>query len=154
MHAYDARLKLTKELPQGSTPKSPGRVGYPGLYKAQWTEFEVQTLAYGILRKHLYPTYLVRGEYQFPQCRIDIAVFKPAPSKDQEPTLLFVIEVKKTTNGYDYRNQQQRYQALLGVPCVYIKGGHEAYNVLELVSPYLNPELPRSLVPNPSPTTK
>ena len=135
MHAYDARHKLTKELPSAGLNKT---VGYVGPYKAQWTEFEVQSLTYAILRKHLYPTYWVRGEYHFPHCRVDIAIFKPASSKDEDPTLVCVVEVKKTADGYDYSNQQKRYSALLGVPCVYIRGGKDAYNALDLVSPHLN----------------
>ena len=145
MRSYDARLKLTKELPRGA------QVSYPGPYKALWTEFEVQSLAYAILRKHLYPTYLVRGEYQFPQCRIDIAIFKPSSSKDQDPTLVCVVEVKKTVDGYDYSNQQQRYEALLGVPCIYVRGGKAAYDVLALVSPHLNNSPSATTDPSPQP---
>ena len=148
MHAYDARMKLTKELPAEVAGKR-GLVGYPGPYKSQWTEFEVQSLAYSILRKHLYPTYWVRGEYQFPQCRVDIAIFKPTSKDDKDPTLVCVVEVKKTVDGYDYCNQQKRYSALLGVPCVYIKGGKEAYNALDLVSPHLNSSPSATTDPSP-----
>jgi hypothetical protein len=103
-------------------------------YKAQWTEFEVQSLAYGILRKHLYPGYLVRGEYKFPSCRTDIAVFKA--HKDKEPELKFVIEIKKSSTG-EATKQGERYEDLLGVPCIYVRGADEAYKVLSKVSEYL-----------------
>lgn len=104
------------------------------MYKKQWSEFEVQALAYGILRKQLYPNYLVRGEYKFDKCRVDIAIFK-ANSSD-EPELKCVVEVKKNPNGYT-TSQGNRYTAELGVPCVYIRGGEDAYKVMEKVEPYL-----------------
>lgn len=100
------------------------------MYKQKWTEFEVQALAYGILRKHLYPTYLVRGEYKFEKCRTDIAIFKA--HKDKEPELKLVLEVKKSTTGTSV-NQGNRYQELLGVPVIYIRGIDDAYKVLELI---------------------
>lgn len=103
-------------------------------YKQQWTEFEVQSLAYGILRKHLYPGYLVRGEYKFDKCRTDIAVFKA--HKDKEPELKLVVEIKKSDQGTSTR-QGERYEELLNVPVIYVRGGDEAYKVLSLVSPYL-----------------
>lgn len=103
-------------------------------YKQQWTEFEVQSLAYGILRKHLYPGYLVRGEYKFPECRTDIAIFKA--NKDSPPELKVVVEVKKSMNGTSI-SQGERYEELLKVPCVYIRGADEAYKVLSKVSEYL-----------------
>ena len=103
-------------------------------YKKQWTEFEVQSLAFGILRKTLYPDYLVRGEYKFPGCRVDIAIFKS--HKNRDPELKLVVEVKKSTNG-TAEGQKIRYEKLLNVPCVYVRGGEDAYKVVELVQPYL-----------------
>ena len=104
-------------------------------YKKQWTEFEVQSLAFGILRKNLYPDYLVRGEYKFPGCRVDIAIFKA--HKDRDPELKLVIEVKKNPAGYGV-GQQIRYEALLNVPVIYVRGGEDAYKVVEMVHPYLD----------------
>lgn len=104
-------------------------------YKKQWTEFEVQTLAFGILRKNLYPKYLVRGEYKFPGCRADIAIFEA--HKDKEPTLKLIVEIKKNPLGTTI-GQKIRYEALLGVPCIYIRGGEEAYKVLEKVKQHLD----------------
>ena len=103
-------------------------------YKEQWSEFEVQSLAYGILRKHLYPEFLVRGEYKFPFCRTDIAVFKAHP--DKEPELKLILEVKKSSQGTTI-TQGQRYEELLGVPCIYIRGVSDAYKVVTLAQPYL-----------------
>lgn len=103
-------------------------------YKQKWTEFEVQALAYGILRKNLYPKYLIRGEYSFEGCRIDIAIFKAYP--DKEPQLALVIEVKKTNLGTS-TNQGTRYETLLGVPCIYIRGIDDAYHVLDKVAQFL-----------------
>lgn len=103
-------------------------------YKKQWSEFEVQALAYGILRKHLYPKFLVRGEYKFDGCRVDIAVFKT--NFEKEPTLKLVIEVKKSAQGTTI-SQGERYEKILGVPCIYIRGVEDAYKVLSLVHEYL-----------------
>lgn len=104
------------------------------MYKQSWSEFEVQSLAFGILRKHLYPNYLVRGEYKFTKCRADIAIFKA--HKDKEPELKLIVEIKKSKNGTSTA-QGLRYQELTGVPCVYIRGGEDAYNVINIVSEYL-----------------
>ena len=103
-------------------------------YKQRWSEFEVQSLAYGILRKHLYPQFLVRGEYKFDGCRTDIAIFQASP--EQQPTLKLIIEVKKSKDGTTIA-QGERYERLLGVPCIYIRGVDDAYGVLEKVKPYL-----------------
>jgi len=104
------------------------------MYKKMWSEFEVQSLAFGILRKQLYPTYLVRGEYKFEKCRVDIAIFKSYP--DKEPELKCVVEVKKTANGVSFA-QGERYTDELKVPCVYVRGIEDAYKVMEKVTPYL-----------------
>jgi len=105
------------------------------MYKKQWSEFEVQALAYGILRKNLYPEYLVRGEYKFDKCRVDIAIFK-AHKDFSEPTLKVVIEVKKSSTGTTV-SQGNRYSDELQVPCIYIRGGDEAYHILDMVTPHL-----------------
>lgn len=105
-------------------------------YKKQWSEFEVQALAYGILRKNLYPAYLVRGEYKFDKCRVDIAIFKATEDKDN-PILKAVVEIKKSSLGHATR-QGERYTDQLGVPCIYVRGGQEAYKVLEMVAPHLD----------------
>ena len=103
-------------------------------YKTTPSEFEVQSLAFGILRKNLYPAYLIRGEYKFTKMRADIAIFKA--HKDKEPELVLIIEVKKNPDGTTTA-QANRYQYLTGVPCIYIRGYDDAYKVLELVAPYL-----------------
>lgn len=107
------------------------------MYKKQWSEFEIQSLAYGILRKNLYPDYLVRGEYKFPQCRVDIAIFKPTEDRTN-PQLLCVLEVKKSSQAHDDTKQLTKYRELLEVPVVLIRGGDDAYNVLKLVKDYLS----------------
>lgn len=100
------------------------------IYNKQWTDFEVQALAYSILRKNLYPTYLVRGDYKFNACRVGIAVFKA--HKDKEPELMVIVQIKKNMS------QADQYSKILGVPTVYIRGGDEAYNIVSLVQPYLS----------------
>lgn len=104
------------------------------MYKKTWSEFEVQSLAYSILRKNLYPNYLVRGEYKFPNCRVDIAIFKSIP--EGEPELCLILEVKKSPNGTS-TTQAERYTHITGVPCVYIRGASDAYKVVEIVQPFL-----------------
>ncbi len=104
-------------------------------YRTSWSEFEVQSLAFAILRKNLYPDYLVRGEYKFDNCRVDIAIWKPTSDRRQAE-LICVVEVKKHANG-NSKVQEAKYQALLGVPVIFIQGGNDAYNALDLVRPYL-----------------
>lgn len=122
-------------------------------YSSSWSEFEVQSLAYSILRKSLYPDFLVRGEFSFPRkidkvtyplsggddvgCRIDICIFKPWVNKTP-PVPVLLIEVKKGDKSKS-TTQGERYSKLLGVPHVYVRGQKDAYNVLELVRPYLYP---------------
>lgn len=103
-------------------------------YKPSWTEFEVQALAYSILRKALYPGYLVRGEYKFDSCRPDISVWKA--NQKEPPELKFVIEIKKNPSG-EATAQGERYTQLLNVPCIYLRGKEDAYKVLSKVSSYL-----------------
>lgn len=107
------------------------------MYTQRWSEFEVQSLAYGILRKHLYPDFLVRGEYNFPGCRVDIAIFRA--HKDKDPELLLVIEVKKSAKSTTI-SQGARYSTFLNVPCIYVRGVDDAYKIMEHVHPYLFPE--------------
>ena len=117
-------------------------------YSNSWSEFEVQSLAYSILRKQLYPEFLVRGEFSFDYkilkqdfpgtakgCRIDICIFKPWFG-DTPPEPVLLIEVKKGDKSIS-EAQGKRYSTLIGVPCLYIRGQKDAYNVLDLVRPYL-----------------
>lgn len=109
------------------------------MYNKQWTEFEVQSIAYGILRKNLYPEYLVRGEYIFPATeaqrglRADIAIFKAGV----EPELVCIVEVKKSETTHSTR-QGERYTKRTGVPTVYVRGGSQAFKVMDLVKPVLD----------------
>ena len=113
-------------------------------YSHSWSEFEVQSLAYTILRKALYPKFLIRGEFKFSKnycsqsrgCRVDIAIFTPW-IEQAPPKLLLVIEVKK---GIKSRSETQgkRYSDLLGVPYLYIRGKTDAFNILELIQPYIS----------------
>lgn len=103
-------------------------------YNKSPSEFEVQSLAFGILRKNLYPAYHIRGEYKFPTMRADIAIFKNSPDGNHQPVLL--LEVKKSPTG-ESTSQGKRYESVVGVPCLYIRGYQEAYKVMELVHPYL-----------------
>ncbi len=104
-------------------------------YSKQWTHFEVQTLAFGILRKHLFPAYLVRGDYKFPTVRADIAIFKNYPTRD--PELKLVIKVEPTNTSSDI-SEGLSWSRELGVPYVYIRSGHEAYKCLDFIRPLLD----------------
>ena len=121
------------------------------LYSHSWTEFEVQALAYGILRKALYPEFIVRGEFFFPRgkksildptrhkvqsgYKIDIVIFRPGIDKIP-PLPILLIEVKKGIKSISI-TQGERYQKELGIPCIYIRGKEDAFNVLQLVQEYL-----------------
>lgn len=117
-------------------------------YSSSWSEFEVQSLAFSILRKALYPKYLVRGEFFFPKdnleayplsakgSKIDIVIFKPWEDK-KPPVPILLIEVKKGDKS-ESTTQGENYSKRIGVPCIYCRGQKDAYNILELVQPYLN----------------
>jgi hypothetical protein len=97
------------------------------------SEFEVQALAYWNLKK-FFPH--VRGEYKIPKdgdtpgARFDIAIF------DSKKELRLVLEVKKNPNG-TATAQGERYAALVGVPCLYVRGMNGAYNVVRQVYQFL-----------------
>jgi len=111
-------------------------------YSHSWTEFEVQSLAYSILHKTLYPKFIVRGEYFFPKteiqrgCKLDIAIFLPGKYKDP-PKLILIIEVKKGQKSKSEKQGKRYSDRLNGIPYLYIRGKEDAYNVLNLIQPYI-----------------
>ena len=107
-------------------------------YNKIWTKFETQALAYSLLRKHLYPQYLVRGDYKLDQLRADIAIFKA--NYGTEPTLRLVIHVAASKAPHETTNKTGDHELLTeyqGIPVIKICGGEPAYNILKIVSPYL-----------------
>lgn len=102
-------------------------------YKEAPSEFEVQSCAYGILKSTLSEEYCVRGEYKLPYMRADICIWKKSPEGHQ---LILVIEVKKNPYGTATR-QGERYENICQCPCIYVRGFKDAYEILDLVQPYL-----------------
>ncbi len=103
-------------------------------YRPNPTTFEVQSLAFGILRKNLYPGYLIRGNYKFPKLQADIAIFKA--HEDKDPTLSLILQVKSSKQGYETA-PTSRFEPLTSCPMVFVNGYDDAYKVLQLVSPHL-----------------
>lgn len=92
------------------------------------TEFEVQATTYMKLKWGL-KEYTIRGEYAHKGCRPDISIFR-----DKE--LIAVVEVKRSATS-KAKEQKSRYELLLGVPCIYIKGYSDAFNAVEIVKAVL-----------------
>ena len=94
------------------------------MYSRQWTQFETQSLAYGLLRKALYPNYLVRGD----QGKINI--YKPTDDHNN-PTFLRSIEIQASMKKGD--------ESFSVHPDGVIKlvGGTYASNIVELIKPYI-----------------
>jgi hypothetical protein len=93
-------------------------------YSKLWTQFETQSLAFGILRKALYPTYLVRGYVG------KIVVYRP--TADQlHPEKLLTIHVQASDSvdkqGFSVSGEQE---------CTLV-GGNTAYKIVEHVKPLL-----------------
>jgi hypothetical protein len=90
------------------------------MYSKLWTQFETQSLAFGLLRKALYPNYLVRGDAE--------AIYIYQPTADtNNPTLLLTIYVvastSKDSSGF-YQMSDSVYRMI---------GGDMAYKAVELV---------------------
>lgn len=94
------------------------------MYKKAWTQFETQSLAFGLLRKALYPTYLVRGDLG------TITIYRPTVDITQ-PKELMTIHVmasdSKEQSGF-HEKEPGKYVLI---------GGDQAYNILKLVFPLL-----------------
>lgn len=93
-------------------------------YNKLWTQFETQSLAFGILRKQLFPTYLVRG---YPG---RIVVYKPTVDQNN-PTQLLTIHVQASVavdqQGF-VKTGENEYT---------LTGGNFSYKIAELVTPLL-----------------
>ena len=107
-------------------------------YNKIWTKFETQALAYSLLRKNLYPQYLVRGDYKLDTLRADIAIFKA--NYGAEPTLRLILQVVASKSPHESTNKTATHENLTphqGIPVIRICGGEPAYNILNIVSSYL-----------------
>lgn len=97
------------------------------MYKKTWTQFETQSLAFGMLRKALYPKYLVRGDLG------TIKVYQPT-ADSSKPELLFTIYVTAT----DSEAQSGFHPSTTHKDSFVLSGGNMAWNIVELVTPLLN----------------
>lgn len=108
-------------------------------HDTNWTEFETHSLIFGIIRKSLKGTYIVRGEYVFltadgKQFRPDISIFQ-LTTKGKPAELKLIVEVKREGSKQNTDAQRDKYESL-GVPCIFITG-KEGPNVMEIISPHL-----------------
>lgn len=62
------------------------------MYSTVWTQFETQSLMFGLLRKALYPQYIIRGETG------KIKFYKPTADK-YNPIHLLTLNVHASTNA-------------------------------------------------------
>lgn len=99
------------------------------IYSKQWSQFETQSLAFGLLRKAMYPQYLVRG-YDG-----EIHLFTPtADTKNPIPRLIILVE-ESTAAG---NGKVEELPAQNNIPKIKIVGGEKAYAVVEIIQKYLN----------------
>ena len=97
-------------------------------YSKLWTQFETQSLAFGLLRKSLYPEYVVRG---YENC---IWIYTPtADAQKPIPKLIINILPSKdiSHSGVIVVAPQQ------GVPVIEVTGGNKAYAIVEIAEQYL-----------------
>jgi hypothetical protein len=93
-------------------------------YNILWTQFETQSLAFGILRKQLYPNYLVRGYTG------KIVVYKPTVDKTNPIKLLTVIvQASESSDNQGFTKTGENEYTLVG--------GNTAYQIVNLVKPLL-----------------
>lgn len=98
------------------------------MYSKLWTQFETQSLAFAVLRKQLYPEYLVRGDYG------NIRIYKPTVDTNN-PILKLIVKVEASPNASDSRSELLPAQD--NIPVLLLVGGTMAYSVVDLVKPYL-----------------
>lgn len=93
-------------------------------YSSLWTQFETQSLAFGLLRKALYPQYLVRGDFG------KIEIYKALLDKNN-PLHVLTINVHASTKKEDDTFTQLDDNLFLLV------GGNSAQNVVMKIVPEL-----------------
>jgi hypothetical protein len=94
-------------------------------YSTLWTQFETQSLAFGLLRKALYPTYLVRGDYG------KIEVYKATADKNH-PIHVLTINVHAST-----KKEDDNFYLVEG-NVFNLVGGESARNIVMKVLPELH----------------
>jgi len=93
-------------------------------YSTLWTQFETQSLAFGLLRKALYPSYLVRGDFG------KIEIYRATKDK-HHPVHVLTIHVHASTKQEDdgfFKVGENEYNLV---------GGQSAYQVVMNVVPEL-----------------
>jgi hypothetical protein len=95
-------------------------------YTKTWSQFETQSLAFGMLRKALFPKYLVRGDWGI------IRVYRPTADHNH-PDLLLTIHVRAT----DTAAQSGFYPSPDLVDNYVLAGGDMAWKIVSLVKPLL-----------------
>lgn len=95
------------------------------MYKKTWTQFETQSLAFGLLRKALYPKYLVRGDLG------TITVYQPTADTTKPERLLTIYVMASDSanqSGFNPGNKPKEYVLV---------GGDMAWKVADLITPLL-----------------
>jgi len=94
------------------------------MYSTVWTQFETQSLMFGILRKELYPKFIVRGETG------KIKIYKPTADK-YNPVLLLTLNIHASTNAAEvgiHKTSEDEFT---------IVGGTNAKNIMSFLGPQL-----------------
>lgn len=94
------------------------------MYSTVWTQFETQSLMFGILRKELYPTYIVRGETG------KIKIYKPTADK-YNPIHLLTLNIHASTSAAEVGVTKTGENEFTVV------GGANAHNTKEWLLPEL-----------------
>ncbi len=98
------------------------------MYSKSWTQFETQSLAFAVLRKTLYPEYLVRGDHG------QIKIYKPTVNTSA-PILKLIVKVEASAAQENCKAELLAAQD--NIPVLLIVGGTTAYGAADLVKPYL-----------------
>lgn len=108
--------------------------------KTRWSEFEVQAVAWNILRAKLHKHYHVRGEYRLwfeppdndpesrPSVRLDIVIIN---KQNDEITAILQVKKNKTgrIRGKIHRIHQSSY--LSDIPLIVIEGMNDAIHIMD-----------------------
>lgn len=102
------------------------------------TEFELQATGYILLLNGLKPYGLsVRGNWTWPvkddrRRRLLKPVFDLAVYRPEDDALLLTVEYKRSA-GSSSSYQGDRYEAITGLPCIYVRGPEAAVEILDTV---------------------
>lgn len=98
------------------------------MYSRTWTDYETKSVAFGNLRKALYPTYLVRW-------LDDNLFYIYLPTADMNnPKLLLKIKVRASVSAAEAHSILHTEE---DVPTLHVVGGNKAYEIVKLVEPLI-----------------